>query len=397
MPISNKVKTSLEKGSWIRKMFEEGDRLKAELGEENVYDFSLGNPFGEPPGEFLEELKHLANDSTPGMHRYMPNAGYVETREAVAEVLAEESGLDVTWDKIVMSCGAGGGLNVVLKTLVDPGDEVIVLTPFFVEYRFYIDNHAGLCREVATNKEFDIDLEALDKAVTPRTRGIIINSPNNPTGVVYSPTSLKNLDGFLRKKQAEIGAPIYVISDEPYKKLVYHGLEVPHVFQHIQNSIIVTSHSKDLSIPGERIGYIAVSPEAADVQDIMNGLTFCNRTLGFVNAPALMQRAVSKVQRVCVDVDDYEQKADLFYNGLTEMGYEMVKPQGAFYLFPKAPMADDVAFVKEAQKKNILIVPGSGFGTPGHFRISYCVEKKVILNALPGFRELATKYGLTKQ
>ena len=397
MPISNKIKTGLERGSWIRKMFEEGDRLKGELGADNVYDFSLGNPFGEPPVEFQEELKRIANDTTPGMHRYMPNAGYVETREAIAQVLGEDSGLNITWDKIVMTCGAGGGLNVVLKALIDPGDEVIVLTPFFVEYRFYIDNHAGTCREVPTNKEFDIDLEALDKAITSQTRAIIINSPNNPTGVVYSSESLKGLEELLKKKEEEMGTTIYIISDEPYKKLVYHDLEVPSVFQYMKNSIIVTSHSKDLSIPGERIGYIAVSPHAADVQDIMNGLTFCNRTLGFVNAPALMQRAVSKMQRICVNVSDYEQKADLFYNNLTEMGYEMVKPQGAFYLFPKSPIEDDVAFVKEAQKKNILIVPGSGFGTPGYFRISYCVEKKVIENSLPGFRELAKEYGLIKQ
>lgn len=394
MPISNRVKTGLERGSWIRKMFEEGDRLKAKLGADNVYDFSLGNPFGEPPPEFLNELKNLVNNPTPGMHRYMPNAGFVETREAIAKVLAEDSGMDFKWNNIVMTCGAGGGLNVVLKTLIDPGDEVIVLTPFFVEYRFYIDNHGGVCREVPTDKKFDIDLERLNQAITSKTRAIIINSPNNPTGVVYSLKSLEGLAGLLRKKEKELGTVVYVVSDEPYKKLVYDGIYPPNVFKLIDNSIAVTSHSKDISIPGERIGYIAVNPIAADLQDLMNGLTFCNRIIGFVNAPALMQRVVARLQKVCVNVNDYQEKRDLFYNSLTEMGYQMVKPQGAFYLFPKSPIEDDVAFVREAQKKNILIVPGSGFGTPGYFRIAYCVEKKAIENSLPGFRELAKEYGI---
>ncbi|MFH2013052.1 MAG: pyridoxal phosphate-dependent aminotransferase [Pseudomonadota bacterium] len=394
MPISNKVKTGLERGSWIRKMFEEGDRLKTELGADNVYDFSLGNPFGEPPPEFLNELKNLVNDPTPGMHRYPPNAGSVEVREAIAKVLAEDSGMDFTWNNIVMTCGAGGGLNVVLKTIIDPGDEVIVLTPFFVEYRFYIDNHNGTCRGVPTNENFDIDLEALNQAITPKTRAIIINSPNNPTGVIYSAKSLKGLEDLLKKKEAELGTVIYVVSDEPYKKLAYDNIEPPNVFKLINNSIVVTSHSKDLSIPGERIGYIAVNPIAADLQDLMNGFTFCNRIIGFVNAPALMQRVVAKLQKVTVNINDYQEKRDLFYNSLTEMGYKMVKPQGAFYLFPKSPIEDDVAFVREAQKKNILIVPGSGFGTPGYFRIAYCVEKKSIENSLPCFRELAKEYGL---
>lgn len=394
MPISSKIKSALERGSWIRKMFEEGDRLRAKLGADNVYDLSLGNPFGEPPEEFLEELRKLVNDPTPGMHRYMSNAGFVETREAIAKVLAEDSGMDFRWDNIVMTCGAGGGLNVVLKALLDPGDEVIVFTPFFVEYRSYIDNHAGICREVATNEEFDIDLERLDDAITPKTRAIIINSPNNPTGVVYSSKSLEGLAGLLKKKEEELGIVIYVISDEPYKKLAYDGIEVPNIFKLIDNSIVVTSHSKDLSIPGERIGYAAVSPIAADFREVMDGLTFCNRTMGFVNAPALMQRVVAKLQRVCIDVSDYQEKRDLFYNSLTGMGYQIVKPQGAFYLFPRSPVEDDVTFVREAQKKNILIVPGSGFGTPGYFRISYCVEKRVIENSLQGFRELAREYGL---
>ncbi|MFH1625038.1 MAG: pyridoxal phosphate-dependent aminotransferase [Pseudomonadota bacterium] len=394
MPISNRIKTGLDRGSWIRKMFEEGDRLKAKFGPENVYDLSLGNPFGEPPDEFLNELRTVVADPTPGLHRYMPNAGFVETRGAVAKVLAEDSGIDFKWDNIVMTCGAGGGLNVVLKALLDPGDEAIVLTPFFVEYRFYIDNHGGVCREVPTGEKFDIDLGALDSAITHKTRAVIINSPNNPTGVVYSSKSLEGLAGLLKKKEKELDTVIYAVSDEPYKKLVYDGLEPPNIFKLIDNSIVVTSHSKDLSIPGERIGYVAVSPRAADLQELMNGLIFCNRVLGFVNAPALMQRTVAKLQRVCVDLRDYQEKRDLLYKNLTEMGYQMVKPQGAFYLFPRSPIEDDIAFVRAAQERNILIVPGTGFGTPGYFRICYCVEKRVIEKSLEGFRELAKEYGL---
>lgn len=394
MPISNKIKSALDRGSWIRKMFEEGDRLKAKLGAENVYDFSLGNPYGEPPEEFLNELKRVVNDRTPGMHRYMANAGFVKTRESIAGVLAEDSGLDFTWENITMCCGAGGGLNVVLKAILDPGDEVIVLTPFFVEYRFYIDNHGGICREVSTNERFEIDLDALDHAINSKTRAVIINSPNNPTGVIYSSESLKGLGRLLKKKGRELGSVIYVISDEPYKKLAYDGIEPPEIFKLIDNSIVVTSHSKDLSIPGERIGYIAISPKAADIGDLINGITFSNRTLGFVNAPALMQRVVANLQRACVDVNDYQEKRDIFYGSLTEMGYQIVKPQGAFYLFPKSPLEDDVAFVKEAQNKNILVVPGSGFGRPGYFRITYCVEKRLIEDSLKGFEELALECGL---
>ncbi len=395
MAISKKIETFLSSASWIRKMFEEGERLRKLHGPENVYDFTLGNPNVEPPTAFKEALKKLALDPVPGMHRYMSNAGYPETRRAVAEALAGQTSLTFNENHIVMTCGAGGALNVVLKTLLDQGDEVIILSPFFVEYKFYIDNHGGVSKAVQTTAEFKLDLNAIGEAITSRTKAIIINSPNNPTGVVYDAASLAGLGRLLEARERELGHPIFIISDEPYAKIVYDDITVPSVFNHIKNSIAVTSHSKDLALPGERIGYIAVSPKAEDIGLLMEGLVFCNRTLGFVNAPALMQRLVAGLQRESVDIAEYQEKRDLLYNELTALGFKMVKPQGAFYLFPKSPLPDDVEFVKAAQKYNILLVPGSGFGAPGFFRISYCIDKQIIVNSLPAFKALATELGLT--
>ncbi len=394
MAISKKIKENLQRASWIRAMFEEGERLRKLHGPDKVYDFTLGNPNIEPPAAFQEELKKLALHPIPGMHRYMSNAGYPETRRAVAEVLAEESGLEFTEANIVMTVGAGGALNVVLKTLLDPGDEVIILSPFFVEYKFYIDNHGGVVKEAPTTEDFQLDIEAIEAAVSPKTKAVIINSPNNPTGVIYDALSLEKLGNMLKKKEAEYGTDIYVISDEPYAKISYDGIKVPSVFKYIDNSIVVTSHSKDLALPGERIGYLAVSPRVKNLSLVMEGMTFANRTLGFVNAPALMQRLVTHLQKESVNIAEYQEKRDILYDNLTEMGFEMVKPAGAFYLFPKSPVPDDVSFVKAAQKHNLLLVPGSGFGKPGYFRISYCIDKQVILNSLPAFRKLATEFGL---
>jgi len=364
-------------------------------GPENVYDFTLGNPNVEPPTAFKEALKKLALDPVPGMHRYMSNAGYPETRRAVAEALAGQTSLTFNENHIVMTCGAGGALNVVLKTLLDQGDEVIILSPFFVEYKFYIDNHGGVSKTVHTTAEFKLDLNAIGEAITSRTKAIIINSPNNPTGVVYDAASLAGLGRLLEARERELGHPIFIISDEPYAKIVYDDITVPSVFNYIKNSIAVTSHSKDLALPGERIGYIAVSPKAEDIGLLMEGLVFCNRTLGFVNAPALMQRLVAGLQHESVDIAEYQEKRELLYNELTALGFKMVKPQGAFYLFPKSPLPDDVEFVKAAQKYNILLVPGSGFGAPGFFRISYCIDKQIIVNSLPAFKALAAELGLT--
>ncbi len=394
MPIAGKIEKFLSASSWIRKMFEEGEKLKSIYGADKVYDFTLGNPNVEPPAAFHKELLKLAQNPLPGMHRYMSNAGYVETRQAVARVLEEESGQPVTADHVIMTCGAGGALNVVLKTLLNPGEEVIIPTPYFVEYRFYIDNHGGTFKEVPTGEDFQLDPEAIAAAVGPMTRAILLNSPNNPTGAVYPAESLATLARLLKEKERELGATIYVISDEPYAKIVYDGVTVPHIFKYIKNSIIVTSHSKDLALPGERIGYIAVNPAIRDMSLLMEGMIFCNRTLGFVNAPALAQRLVAPLQRESVNIGEYMEKRDVLYNHLTALGFQLVKPMGAFYLFPRCPIEDDVEFVRQAQKYNLLLVPGSGFGGPGYVRLIYCIDMQVIRNSLPAFEALAKDFNM---
>jgi aspartate aminotransferase len=280
--ISKKVEENLKRSSWIRAMFEEGEKLRKVHGPEKVYDFTLGNPDIEPPDAFKEALKQAALSPTPGMHRYMSNAGYPGTRRAIADVISEESGLVLTEENIVMTVGAGGALNVVLKTLLNPGEEVIIIPPYFVEYNFYIDNHGGVVKAAPAKEDFQLDLETIEAAITSSTKAIIINSPNNPTGVVYDAATLENLGILLQKKEAELGTEIYVISDEPYAKISYDGVKVPNVFKYIANSIIVTSHSKDLALPGERIGYLAVSPRVKNLSLVMEGMTFANRTLGFV-------------------------------------------------------------------------------------------------------------------
>ena len=383
----------MEQGSWIRRMFEEGITLKEKHGEENVFDLSLGNPVMEPPREFLDELRRIADNPAPGMHRYMPNAGYRETRAAVAAQLREETGLDFTADEIVMTVGAGGALNVVLKTLLDPGDEVIIFSPYFVEYHFYADNHGGSCNVAPTDEGFYPDLDAFESSFSDKTKAVLINSPNNPTGLVYGPDVLSGLADVIRKKEDQYGRQILLVSDEPYRKLLYDGMEYPQIFHHHVRSIVATSHSKDLALPGERIGFIAVHPEYEDREELVDGLTFSLRTLGFVNAPALMQHIVARLQSVTVDVGEYQAKRDFLYGRLSEMGYSMVKPQGAFYMFPQSPIEDDVAFTAELQRHNVLVVPGRGFGSPGHFRISYCVEDRTLEGSLEGFRAAMERLG----
>ena len=373
-------------------MFEEGIALKREFGEDNVFDLSLGNPVAAPPPEFFAELRRIAEDPPAGAHRYMPNAGYAETRGAVAERLAAETGLAFGGEDVVMTCGAGGALNVALKTILDPGDEVIIFAPYFVEYHFYADNHGGSCRVVPPDENFLPDMGALSDAFNSKTKAVLINSPNNPTGVMYSAALLDEMGAVIREKEAEFGNEIYLISDEPYRRLLYDGLEYPYIFHHHPRSVVATSHSKDLALPGERIGYIAVHPGCPGKAELMDGLVFCNRTLGFVNAPALMQRIVAALQDASVDVGEYQAKRDFMHDSLTGMGYAMVKPQGAFYMFPRSPIADDAAFAAELQERNVLVVPGAGFGLPGHFRISYCVEDAVLEGSLPGFRAAIEKY-----
>lgn len=395
MAIALKIQSCIEGSSWIRRMFEEGGRLREQFGAENVYDFTLGNPNIDPPRRFYEELCQIANSPQPGIHRYMSNAGYDETRAAIAGNISIAAGLNVTAAHVLMTCGASGALNVVLKTILNPGEEVIILTPHFVEYKFYIDNHGGVPKEVWTDKNsFQLDIAAIEAAISKNTRAIIINTPNNPTGVIYPAESLALLGQMIERKERELEQQIYLISDEPYARIAYDGHTVPNIFKYVTNSVIVTSHSKDLALPGERIGYIAANPAMTHGELFMEGAIFCNRTLGFVNAPALMQRLVAKLQCESVDISLYQEKRDLLYDHLTTMGFKMVKPDGAFYLFPQSPLADDVAFVRAAQKHNLLLVPGAGFGAPGYFRIAYCVDIEMIKRSLPAWRALAGETGL---
>lgn len=385
MAVARKMLQFMEKASWIRKMFEEGGRLKKIHGDENVFDFSLGNPNVPPPELVKNKLLKLVQQDLPGKHGYMPNAGLAETREAVSAYLCKEHCVALAADHIVATCGAAGALNIIMKALLDPGDEVLVPAPYFVEYGFYADNHGGVLKSVPTNEDFTLNLQAIENAISERTKILLINSPNNPTGQIYSDASIQKLGEILDRKNLQYGRTIYLVSDEPYRKIVYDGYEVPCIFQYYANSIIASSYSKDLSIPGERIGFVAVHPGADQVKELVGTLTLANRILGFVNAPGLMQRLIIELQGICVDVELYRRKRDRFVRGLKAAGYELVAPPGAFYLFPRSPLADDVKFVRLLQEENILVVPGSGFGGPGHFRIAYCVDDQVVERALPGF------------
>ena len=385
MAVAQKMLQFMEKSSWIRRMFEEGARLKKIHGEENVFDFSLGNPNVPPPEIVKDKLRKVVQRDLPGMHGYMPNAGLLETREAVSTYLCQEHCVSLGPDQVVATCGAAGALNIIFKALFDPGDELLVPAPYFVEYGFYADNHGGVLKTVPTREDFTLDLEAIEEAITERTKIILINSPNNPTGQIYSDAALQQLGTILSRKNLQYGRTIYLVSDEPYRKIVYDGREVPCIFQHYAHSIIATSYSKDLSIPGERIGFVAVHPDCDQSRELMGALSLANRILGFVNAPGLMQRLIIELQGICVDVDLYRRKRDRFVTGLKAAGYDLVVPPGAFYLFPRTPFADDVKFVRLLQEENILVVPGSGFGGPGHFRIAYCVDDQTIERSLPGF------------
>ena len=392
MAISNKVRGFMEKGSWIRKMFEEGISLKQQYGEENVFDLSLGNPVMNPPEQFYEELKKISKNPINGMHRYMPNAGLTETRTAVANGLSNETGLSFTANEIVMTCGAGGALNVVMKTLLDPGEEFVIFAPFFVEYNFYADNHGGSCKIVPPDENFLPDMEVFRSSINTNTRGVLINSPNNPSGIVYGDKTLSEMCEIIKEKEVEFGTEIYLVSDEPYRKIIFDNLEYTHIFNYHNRSIVATSHSKDLALPGERIGYIAVNPDCSDIEELVDGLVFCNRTLGFVNAPALIQHLIAHLQDTTIDVRIYEKKRDYLYKELTNMGYSLIKPQGAFYMFPKSPIEDDVQFSEELKENRVLVVPGSGFGLPGYFRISYCMEDATIQGSLEGLEKTILKY-----
>ena len=383
--VSQKMLQFMERSSWIRKMFEEGIRLKNIHGKDKVFDFSLGNPDLPPPDAFEQTLARIAANPQPGAHAYMPNAGLDSVKERVAARVAEDHDVPVTKNEIIMTCGAAGGLNIIFKAILNEGEEVITPAPYFVEYGFYVDNHGGKLVPVPANPDFSLNLSAIEAAITPKTKAVLINSPHNPTGAVYSRNAIKDLIEILKNASQSTGQTIFLISDEPYRRLAFDGLRVPALLDLYENAIITTSFSKDLSIPGERIGYVAVNPVCPCKTQLLGAMTLANRILGFVNAPALMQRVVAEVLNESVDVGIYQRRRDRFASILDEAGYEFTMPKGAFYFFPKTPI-DDVKFVSMLQEELILAVPGTGFGCPNHMRLAFCVDEAVIEGARAGFK-----------
>jgi len=393
MAASRKIRGMMENSSWIRRMFEAGSALRAAHGAERVCDFSLGNPDVEPPAEFQRSLAEAVAARIPKKHGYMPNAGYPEVRGLIAERVSREQGVALGGEHVIMSCGASGGLNAALKAILDPGDEVIASVPCFMEYASYADNHGGTLLFAPSAPDFDLDVSAIESRIGPRTAALIINSPNNPTGRIYPERTLRALADMLLRAGRRKGRTIYLLSDEPYRRLAYDGTEVPGIMRLYPHSIAITSHSKDLSLPGERIGFVAVNPAADDARGLIDGIILSTRILGYVNAPALMQRAVAGIQAAAVDIEIYRKKRDLFCSALSSMSYQFTRPEGAFYIFPKAPGGDDLAFVRALQEELILVVPGGGFQLPGYFRIAYCVDTAVIERSFDGFRKAARALG----
>ncbi len=381
MPIAKAVADQLERASWIRRMFEEGARLKRERGAENVFDFTLGNPDVEPPLQVLDALRSVVSAGSPQTHGYMPNAGYPKVRERIAADLRTETGLPFTAEDILMTIGAAGACNVILKAILDPGDEVIVLAPWFAEYQFYISNHGGRMVQVETDEEFLPDPERILAAITPRTRALMLNTPNNPTGRVYPESSLRAVDAAL----AKVDHPILVISDEPYTSLVYDGGHQTSVASVVRNTVICNSWSKSQGLAGERIGYLALSPTLPDLADLRRACTFANRILGFVNAPAIWQWVMLQTAEARIDLSSYAQKRNFLCDALERIGYELKRPEGAFYVFPKTPLADDVAFIRLLAKEGVLAVPGAGFGRPGYMRLSLTIPYEQVVGSIPGF------------
>jgi aspartate aminotransferase len=392
MSISEKVRRGMANGSYIRKMFEEGIALKKVYGNDKVFDLTIGNPTIEPPEDFSRELKALVEKPSPGMHRYMENAGYTDTRAAIAAKLTAETGVRFTQQEIVMTCGAAGAINLAFKALLNPGEEVISFAPFFFEYEVYADNHGGICKVLPSDGNFIPDFNALETGITPKTKAVIINSPNNPSGIVYSDSVLKTIADVVARKSSELKTRVYIVSDDVYSKLYYGEGKCPRIMHYYPHTIVVTSYSKELSLPGERIGYAAVHPDCEEVRDVVSGLIYANRVLGFVNAPALMQNVVRNLQNASVSVSEYKKKRDFLFTSLTRMGYSMTKPEGAFYIFPKTPIKDDLAFVNELKQMLVLTVPGSAFRTPGYMRLSYCLDDKIIEGSLPAFEKAIKKY-----
>jgi len=381
MPVAKTIAQQLENASWIRRMFEEGVRLKRERGADAVFDFSLGNPDVEPPPAVLDTLRRVVAGNPPGSHGYMPNPGYAEVREAVANKLHRETGLDFTAEDVFMTVGAAGACNVILKSVLDPGDEVLVLAPYFAEYQFYIANHGGRMVPVETDDSFLPDVEKIAEAITPRTRALILNTPNNPTGRVYPESVLRDLDQMLSRS----GQPITVISDEPYKAFVYDGGRQPEVASCIANTAICNSWSKSLGLAGERIGYLALSPRLEDRAELRRACAFSNRTLGFVNAPAIWQRVILESLDETIGVAIYEQRRNVLCDALEAIGYEVRRPEGAFYVFLKTPIPDDIVFTRRLAEEGVLAVPGTGFGRSGYIRLSLTIPMEKIEGSIGGF------------
>jgi aspartate aminotransferase len=381
MPISKTIAEQLTRSSWIRRMFEEGLRMKRERGEENVYDYSLGNPDVEPPAAVLAALQRAAAEARPGMHGYMPNAGYPAVRQRVAGKLARETGLPFEGEDVLMTVGAAGALNVALKAMLDPGDEVILLKPFFPDYQFYVTNHGGRVVFAETDGEFLPDPRRIAAALSPRTRALVLNTPNNPTGRIYPESVLQAVDAVLRQAPQ----PVVVISDEPYKQIVFDGRRQPEVAAAIANTVICNSWSKSQGLAGERIGYVAISPRLHEREQFRAACTFANRVLGFINGPAIWQRVVLETCDAVIDISGYETKRNLLCEALAQMGYEVRRPEGSFYIFLKTPIADDVEFVRLLAKQGVLTVPGTGFGWPGYIRLSLTIPLETIRRSFGGF------------
>jgi len=378
MSVSRAIADQMEHASWIRRMFEIGIQLRKERGAENVFDYTLGNPDVEPPEAVLEALRRVVAGNRPHSHGYMPNAGFPEVRAAIARRIAERTGMPFTGEDVIMTTGAAGAINTVLKSILDPGDEVIVLNPYFPEYRFYIENHAGRVVPVETDERFQPDIGRIAAAITPRTRAIILNSPNNPTGAVYCADVLRELNGIIRE-------PVLAICDEPYRPIVFDGLIPPETQSLIERSVVAWSWSKAMALAGERIGYLAIPPHLPEAAALRNACTFANRILGYINAPAIWQWVVAEAPDATVDVSLYQEKRDLLCDALNAMGYDAPRPRGSYYVFPRTPIPDDLAFIRLLQAEGILAVPGAGFGRGGYMRLSITIPKKDLERSLPGF------------
>lgn len=394
--ISEKMKPYVKNNSAIRMMFEEGNRLRAKYGADKVFDFSLGNPSVPAPDSVREAIIELVNTTDPTvLHGYMSNAGFEDVRQTIAESLNRRFDTKFSAKNLIMTVGAASGLNVILKTILNPGEEVIVFAPYFLEYGAYGRNYDGVLVEISPDTTtFQPNLAEFEQKITPKTRAVIVNTPHNPTGVVYSEETIKKLSAILEAKQKEFGTVIYLISDEPYRELAYDGVEVPYLTKYYNNTVVGYSYSKSLSLPGERIGYLVIPDEADGSEELISAATIANRTLGCVNAPSLIQKVVAKCVDAKTDLVAYDKNRQALYNGLKECGFECIKPQGAFYLFVKSPVEDEKAFCEAGKKYNILMVPGSSFACPGYVRLAYCVSYETIVNSLPEFKKLAAEYGL---